>query len=126
MKILSTVLRSVFALVVIILALAFSAIEVSLLLTLDFTLFENEALALVQLILKLAIALFALVLGLFALIKTKRSFLTESICLLLSSAVMIPFISNGIGIYIDIVAVLFMLTNLFFALTHARNKLGGN
>ena len=120
MKILSTVLRSVFALVVIILALAFAAIEVSLLLTLDFTLFENEALALVQLILKLAIALSSLVLGLFALIKTKRSFLTESICLLLSSAVMIPFISNGIGIYIAIVAVLFMLTNLFFALTHPK------
>ena len=120
MKILSTVLRSVFALVVIIVALAFAAIEVSLLLTLDFTLFENEALALVQLILKLAIALSALMLGLFALIKTKRSFLTESICLLLSSAVMIPFISNGIGIYIAIVAVLFMLTNLFFTLTRPK------
>ena len=120
MKILSTVLRSVFALVVIILALAFAAIEVSLLLTLDFTLFENEALALVQLILKLAIALSSLVLGLFALIKTKRSFLTESICLLLSSAVMIPFISNGIGIYIAIVAVFFMLTNLFFTLTRPK------
>jgi hypothetical protein len=38
--------------------------------------------------------------------------LTESVCLLLSSAVMIPFISNGFGIFITAVSALFVFSNV--------------
>jgi hypothetical protein len=122
MKKFSFILRVISSALVILLALVFTVLEVTLLVTLDFALYENGLLAFVQLFLKLLIAMAAGALGLLSLIKRARPFLKESIGLLVSSAVMLPFISNGFGIYITAVCALFMLSQLLFAKTH--NSIG--
>ena len=112
MKSFSFALRMISGSLVVLAALIFTVIEVTLLVTLDFYLYENEFIAFVQLILKLSLALSAGTLGVLSLVKMNRSFLTESVCLLLSSAVMIPFISNGFGIFITAVSALFVFSNV--------------
>jgi hypothetical protein len=118
MKRFNLALRMISGALVALVALIFAVIEAALLVTLDFNLYENEFFALLQLFLKLLIAMAAGALGLLSLIKRARPFLKESIGLLVSSAVMLPFISNGFGIYITAVCALFMLSQLLFAKTH--------
>ena len=114
MKRLSFILRIIFGVLVALLALVFTVIETSLFVTLDFTLYENGFLAFIQLLLKLMIAVYAGVIGVMSIVKRTRSLILESTCLLIATAVMIPFITNYIGIYITAAAVLFMLSNLLF------------
>ena len=85
-------------------ALVFAVLEATLLVTLDFTLYENEDIAFVQLLMRL------LVIGVRSTTKSTRSFLQEGIFLLVASAVMIPFVSNGFGIYFTIISALFLLS----------------
>ena len=122
MKRFSFALRLFSGAIVALVALVFFVIEATLLATLDFKLYENELPAFFQLLLKLLIAIFAGALGILSLLKRTRSFVKESVCLLVSSAAMLPFISNGFGIYIAIVCALFMLSQLLFAKTH--NSIG--
>lgn len=112
MKKFSFILRVISSALVILLALVFTVLEVTLLVTLDFALYENGLLAFVQLFLKLLIAATAGALGVLSLLKPMRAFLSESICLLAASAVMIPFMINSIGIYVTAVSALFMLSQL--------------
>ena len=102
-------------------SLAFTVLEATLLLTLDFTLYENRLLALIQIILRLLIASSALTLGIAALIKRTRCFLPHSICLLASSVVMIFFASNNVGIYFTVLSALFMLLQLLFSKMQVQN-----
>ena len=111
MKTLSLVLRTLAGALVALVALVFVVIEGTMLVTLDFVLFENEIMALVQLVLKLLIALIALAIGVLSLVKRSRSFFFEGICLLLGSAVMIPFVSNHFGLYFTAVSAFFMLSH---------------
>ena len=96
-------------------ALAFTVIEASLLVTLDFNLYENVPLALLRLLLRLLIAMAAGAVGILSLIKKDRPFLAEGICLLVASAVMLPFISNGFGLYITLASALFLLSRLLYS-----------
>ena len=114
MKTVSLILRALAGALVAIAALAFAAVETTLLVTLDFALYENGFLGFVQLALKLLIALSAGTLGILSLVKIKRPFLWEGICLLVTSAVMLPLISNGIGVYIAAAAAFFALAQLLF------------
>ena len=112
MKKFSIVLRYISSSLVALVALAFTVLEATLLVTLDFTLYENQFTAFIQLFLKFLIASSALALGVFSLIKRARSFLPHSLCLLASTLVMIFFASNSIGIYFTAVAALFALSQL--------------
>ena len=112
MKKLSFALRVISCSLVALVALVFLVLEATLLVTLDFTLYENQLIALVQLILRFLIASSALTLGIFSLVKRKQSFLPYSICLLVSSVIMIPFMSNGIGIYLTAVSALFLASQV--------------
>ena len=92
--------------------LAFTVIEATLLVTGDFALFENQALAFLQLALRITIAFAVLALGVFSLVKPTRTLLIESVCLFAVTLVMIPFISNGVGLYIAALATLFLLSEI--------------
>ena len=120
MKKLSLVLRCVSGGLVTLIALIFTVLEATLLVTADFNLYENEIVAVIQLVLKLLIAMSAGTLGVLSLVKRSRSFFPESICLLASTAVMLPFISNNFGIYITAVAALFALSNFIFSKVKER------
>lgn len=114
MKNLSLVLRLISGILVALVALVFVILEATLLITLDFTLYENEAVALFQIITRLAVASLALAIGVFSIVKSKRSFLTEGLCLLASSVVMIFFVSNNFGVYFTIISLLFVISHLLF------------
>lgn len=121
MKTLSLVLRVLSGALVALVALVFTVLEGTLLVTLDFALYENQAVALIQLVLKLLIALIALAIGVLSLVKRSRSFFFEGICLLLGSAVMIPFVSNHFGLYFTAVSAFFMLSHWLYRKYGAKN-----
>ena len=114
MRKLSLVLRIVSGALIALVAFVFAVLDVTLLVTLDFTLYENQFIAFIQLALRIALALAALALGVLSLVKPGRSFLREGICLTASTAVMIPFISNNVGLYFSAVAALFLIAHLLF------------
>ena len=114
MKKLSLALRCVTSSLVALVAFVFTVLEATLLVTLDFVLYENQFLAFIQLILRLLIASGALALGIFALVKRTKSFLPYSLCLLASSLVMIPLVSNSFGVYFTAISALFLLSELLF------------
>ena len=114
MRKLSLVLRITSSALVALVAFVFAVLEVTLLVTLDFTLYENQFIAFIQLALRIALALAALALGVLSLVKYKRSFLREGICLTTSTAVMIPFVSNNVGLYFTAMAAIFALSHLLF------------
>lgn len=121
MKTLSLVLRVLSGALVALVALVFTVLEGTLLVTLDFALYENQAVALIQLVLKLLIALIALAIGVLSLVKRSRSFFFEGICLLLGSAVMIPFVSNHFGLCFTAVSAFFMLSHWLCRKYGAKN-----
>ena len=112
MKKFSRIFRFVSASLVALVALAFTVLEATLLLTLDFLLYENPLVAFIQLVLRLLLAVAALTLGILSLVKRTHSFLPHGLCLLVSSAVMIPFMSNHVAVYLTAVAALFVLSQL--------------
>ena len=112
MKTFSLVLRVLSGILIMLIALVFTVIEAILIVTLDFALFENEFLSLLQLIFKLLLGASVFTMGLLSIIKNSRAFLWESVALLLSTIAMAPFLSNNFSLY-------FMLLSAFFALTHA-------
>ena len=114
MRKLSFVLRIISGALVSLVAFVFAVLEVTLLVTLDFSLYENRFIAFIQLALRIILALAALALGVLSLVKPGRSFLREGICLLASTAVMIPFVSNNVGLYFTAVATLFLIAHLLF------------
>ncbi len=107
-------LRIVSAALVALLALVFLIIEATLLVTLDFTLCENQFIAFIQITMKLILSIAALALGILSIAKPRRSFLSEGVCLVVSGAVMIPFVSNNFGLYFISIAALFLLSHLLF------------
>ena len=123
MKKLSVALRLISGVLVAVVALVFVILEATLLITLDFKLYENEMLAFIQLILRLIIAAYALVLGVLSIIKSKRSFLWEGICLLAASVVMIFFASNNVGVYFTILSLLFVISHLLFSASDNKSTL---
>lgn len=115
MKKFTLILRYASSSLVALVALVFTVLEATLLVTLDFTLYENHLLAIVQLILRLLIASSALTIGILSIVKGTQSFLPHSLCLLASSAVMIPFVSNNFGIYFTAISALFLISQLLFS-----------
>ena len=114
MKKFSLAFRYTSSALVVLVALVFTVLEATLLITLDFTLYENQFIALRQLIIRLLMSSSALAVGVLAIVKRSRSFLPHGICLLLSSAVLIFFLSNLIGVYITAVSALFLISELLF------------
>ena len=110
----SIALRYASSILVALVALVFVILEATLLVTLDFLLYENQIVALVQLILRFLIASCALTLAVLSLIKRERSFLPYSICLFASSVVMIFFVSNNFGVYFTIISAIFLISQLRF------------
>lgn len=117
MKKFSLILRYISSALVVLVSLVFTILEATLLITLDFTLYEHQFIALIQIILRLLIASAALALGIFSLIKIKRAFSQHGLCLLASSVVMIPFVSNHIALYFTAVSALFLFSQLLFSKT---------
>ena len=114
MKTFSLIFRYVASSLAALVALVFTVLEATLLVTLDFTLYENPLVALLQLVLRLLLASSALTVGILSLVKRTRSFLFPGFCLLASSVVMIPFMSNRFGIYFTVLSVLFLLSQVLF------------
>ena len=112
MKKFSLALRYASSALVSLVALVFAVLEATLLITLDFCLYENQFIALAQLFLRLLIASLALTLGIASLIKRKRTFFGYSLCLFASSVALIPFVSNGIGVCLAAVSALFCLSQV--------------
>ena len=115
----SLVLRIVSGALVSLVAFVFAVLEATLLVTLDFALYENQFIAFIQLALRIILALASLAIGILSLVKSKRSFLREGICLTASTAVMIPFVSNNFGIYFTLVSALFVLSQILFSKMHS-------
>ena len=114
MKKLMFALRILSGVLVSLVALVFTVLEATLLVTQDFMLYENRFIAFIQLVIRLILASAALVIGVSSIAKSRRSFLPEGICLVVSPAVMIPFVSNNFGIYFTAVAALFLISHLLF------------
>lgn len=114
MKKLLFILRLFSAGIVALLALVFIVIEGTLLVSLDFTLYENVFLAFLQLFLKLLVGIFIFLLGLFSILKKKHPFVWEGLALFWASFAASFFITNGIGLYFVIVAAFFLLSHLLF------------
>lgn len=123
MKKLSVALRLISGILVAVVAVVFVILEATLLVTLDFKLYENQTLAFIQIILRLVIAAYALALGVLSIIKSKRSFLWEGICLLAASLVMIFFASNNVGVYFTILSLMFVISHLLFSVSDNKSTL---
>ena len=117
MRIFSRILNVFASALMMIIGVAFVFIECCLIFTGDFLLFEMPALAFIQMLLRLLIALGVFALGLFVIIKRDRDFLTEALALLACAFIMAPFLTNGFGLYFILLAVLFTLTNMFYRYT---------
>lgn len=114
MKIFSGILKAVTSFLLTVLGAAFVFIEGYLLFTGDFLLFEVQAIAFLQMLLRLCLALMAMVLGIFGLIKRGRSQLFESIVLLAVTIVIAPFLTNGFGMYFILFALLLVIANTLY------------
>ena len=111
MKTFGLILRIFASVLVTIVALAVCIVETTMLVTLDFMLYEHEVLAFVQIFLRLSIAACALVIAVWSIVQKSRSFLWESIAIFVACAVMIPFVSNLFGIYFTALAALFAIAH---------------
>ena len=114
MKKAGNILRIASGILVALVALVFFVLEATLMIALDFMLYERALIALMQLILKLSISAVALAIGTLTIVKKSRSFLIEGECLLVSAVVMTPFISNNFGIYFAIISAFFVLSQLIW------------
>ena len=115
MKSLARILNIVTSALVCIIGLAFVFIEGCLIFTGDFLLFENEFVAFLQMFLRLLLAVGAILLGVFTIVKKKRSFLPESLLALLCVCIMSHFLTNGFGMYFILLAMLHAVTQLFYS-----------
>lgn len=115
MKTLARILNIVTSALLVILGAAFVFIEGFLLFSGDFLLFEIEAIAFIQMLLRLCLGAGAATLGFFCIIKGQRAFLFEALLLLVCCLVTAPLLTNGFGFYFIILASAFTLTNLFYA-----------
>lgn len=118
MKTFGLILRIFFSVLVAIVGLAFAVVEATMLVTLDFMLYEHEFLAFLQIVLRFSIAAYALVIAVWSIVKPSRSFVWESIALFVACAVMIPFASNMFGVYFAALSVLFAIAHVI----HHRAK----
>lgn len=92
-------------------SLAFIVIEGALLLSGDFRLYENPAIALAQQFVRLLLPAVSLTVGLRALIHARhRRFRPESLCFAAAAAITAPFASNRIGVYCFLLCALFALS----------------
>lgn len=122
MRTFSLILRTAASILIVLISLAFVVIEGTLLFTGDFLLYENPIIAFFQLILRLVIPLITLTVGIFTVIKTKRSFLFESITFFSVALAMSPFLSNNFGIYFIALATLYLLSNILFNLSSKKTS----
>jgi hypothetical protein len=92
-------------------SLAFMIIEGALLLSGDFRLYENPAIALAQLLARLLLPTASFAVGLRAVIHARhRRFRPESLCFAAAAALTAPFASNRIGVYCFLLCALFALS----------------
>lgn len=115
MKTLTRILNIVTSAFVMLIGAVFVFIEGYLLFSGDFLLFESQALAFIQMLLRLILGAGAFLLGLFTVIKRDRSLLPESIAALLACGFMYPFLSNGFGLYFILLAAAHSLTSLLYS-----------
>ena len=111
MKICLSALRTLIRAVTLTVALVFIIPEGTLLFTGDFLLYEIPATAFLQLCLRLAIPAAAFVIALLSLLRAKHRFFFESLCLLTATVIIAPCLSNHIGWYLVLLAVLFGAAN---------------
>jgi hypothetical protein len=111
MKTCISLFRVITAVLLAVASLAFIIIEGALLLSGDFRLYENPAIALAQQFVRLLLPAVSLTVGLRALIHARhRRFRPESLCFAASAALTAPFASNRIGVYCFLLCALFALS----------------
>ncbi len=115
MKKTARILNLITSALLMLLGVIFTVIEGYLLFSGDFLLFESEFLAFIQIFLRLCLAISVFLLGLFTVLKKERSFLHESIALLLLVGMIAAFLTNGFGLYFTILAILHTLTTYLYS-----------
>ena len=108
MKTCVSLFRIITAVLLAVASLAFMIIEGALLLSGDYLLYENPAIALAQQFARLLLPIASLAVGLLVLIKRRR-FRLESLFLTAAAAITAPSLSNQIGIYLLLLSALFAL-----------------
>ena len=114
MKTLTRILNIVTSALLMLIGAVFIFIEGYLLCSGDFLLFESQALAFIQMLLRLLLGVGALLLGLFTMKDKEKNFLFESMIALLACGFMYPFLSNGFGLYFILLASAHSLTSLLY------------
>lgn len=94
---------------VMLVSLVFVVLEGTLLFTGDFLLYEWQLLAFLQRILRFLLPAAAFAVGLLFFLKRQRSFLPESLTILLCTAAAAPFIGNSVGFVFIAIAALFII-----------------
>ena len=108
MKTCVSLFRIITAVLLTVASLAFMIIEGALLLSGDFQLYENPAIALAQQFVRLLLPAVSLTVGLLSLIRRRR-FRLESLVFTVAAAIIAPSLSNQIGIYLLLLSALFAL-----------------
>ncbi len=122
MKKLSHILNISISSILLLVTLAFIVLEGRLVFSGDWLLHEVVALALMQYLFRLLLALFAFAAALVTIIRGgKRAAIYEGVCLLAASAVMAFFVTNSFGFYFILLSLLFIFANIF--VFKAENKL---
>lgn len=112
MKRIRLLLHSVMCILFMLSAFVFVTIGGWQLLSGDWTLFENDQLALVQIVAKIMLSLYCFVISLRAVLRRKKSCLWAGVQLLGITLAAAPFISNHLGYLFVVFAVLFLLSEL--------------
>ena len=117
MKTLMRILIAIFSVVVCVAGLAFTFIEGRLIVSGDWLLFDSPIVGLMQYLIRLAVAVGGITVGVMAIARLKtRSVVVESAYLWLASIVIAIFASNGVGVYILLLASVYLLLNVLAVL----------
>jgi hypothetical protein len=105
-------LRILSAVLVAAVALALVIVEGALLISGDFLLYERPVAAFLRLSVRLILPTATLIIALLSIIRRRSRYLFEGFCLLGSTALTAPFLSNHFGLYFIALAALFTLSQL--------------
>lgn len=106
------ILNMTASVLVMLVALVYILLEGTLLFLGDFLLYDMPVIAFFQRCVRLAIPLFAFLSALLSVIRRGHEMLFLSLCLLVSTAVISPFVSNHIGVGLVALSALFVISSL--------------
>lgn len=114
MKKASNVILIIASVIIAIISLAFVILEGRLVLSFDWSLHEHEFLGFIQYVARLGIAILCLATSVSSIVYINRkSFVFEGFCLLAVAAAISTGATNGIGLYLTILAIVYLAAATF-------------